>query len=465
MPSIPPRRLAPLPLAVMLLSLAGCTEGAVFDSEQCLDTCDTAAGEWSPSERLAHRRSDSPQDPQLAISDDGTALAIWEEEYSGDYNLRFSLLDATTGEWTQSDRLPHRSSDSPQDPQLVITNDGTALAVWEEEYSGDYDLRFSVFEFSTGVWSQSERLANRSSDSPQDVELAITNDGNALAVWEEEYSGDYDLRFSVFDFASKKWSQSERLANRDSDSRQDPQLAATDDGSALLIWEEKFGGDYDLRFSVFDVATGLWTQSERLANRDSDARQDPQLAVTEDGAAMAVWEEKFGGDFDLRFSVFDFATGSWTQSERLANRDSDSKQDPQLVLTDNGTALAVWEEKFAWDFDLRFSVFDFASGTWTQSKRLANRGSDSRQSPKLAVTDDGIALAIWEEEFSGDYDLRFSVLNATTGEWAPSERLAHRRSDSPQDPQLAIADDGTALAIWEEEYSGDYDLRFSTLVF
>ncbi|TXC66516.1 hypothetical protein FSC37_13685 [Piscinibacter aquaticus] len=141
------------------------------------------ANSWQPWARVDASGSLTAREADVALSADGTAMAIWRERNPGDSN--YSVKAARylpQGGWqapqTIDDSFDNVVAESP--PKVAMDASGNAIAVWHQGNS----LYYNVFSASGG-WGTAVQVDTNavSSTFPADIRTVMTAGGRAVATW------------------------------------------------------------------------------------------------------------------------------------------------------------------------------------------------------------------------------------------------------------------------------------------
>lgn len=173
---------------------AGTLSGAVMDANGAIGVVTSGsdvynialpagATSWQPWARVDASGSLTARDADVAISANGTAMAIWRERNPGDSN--YSVKAARylpQGGWQApqsiDDSFDNVVAESP--PKVAMDASGNAVAVWHQGNS----LYYNVFSVSGGWGTAVPVDANAvSSTFPADIRLVMTATGRAVTTW------------------------------------------------------------------------------------------------------------------------------------------------------------------------------------------------------------------------------------------------------------------------------------------
>jgi hypothetical protein len=121
-----------------------------------------------------------------------------------------------------------------------------------------------------------------------------------------------------------------------------------------------------------------------------------------------------------------------------------SCRNPGVGVDGAGNATAIWD-RFASSYEVQSASRDTETGTWNEPVKLASGGS-STPSPELAVATQGGAVAVWSEHSDQTGYLVHGAIMSPRRQWLPAQTISAQHSLVPQ---VAIDGRGGALSIWQ----------------
>jgi hypothetical protein len=181
-PFVPPALAAGL-LSAAVMDASGAIGVVTSGSDVYNITLPAGATSWQPWARVDASGALTAEDADVALSSNGSAMAIWRERNPGDSN--YSLKAARylpTGGWqapqTIDDSFDNVIGDSPA--KVVMDGAGNAVAVWHQGNS----MYYNVFSASGGWGTATQVDANQvPSTFPVEIRLVMTESGRAVAIW------------------------------------------------------------------------------------------------------------------------------------------------------------------------------------------------------------------------------------------------------------------------------------------
>ena len=305
-------------------------------------------------------------DAEVALDNNGNALIVWYQ--SDGSNNQVFRSEYRNGEWTDPTSLTddHISIDGQDafDPEPALSESGTALITWAQN-DGSNDQVFRS-EYRNGEWTDPTSLTDDhiSPDGADafDTELVMDSSGNALIAWVQN-DGSNDQIFRS-EYRNGEWTDPTSLTDDhispDGEDAYNVEIAMDDNGNALIVWEQ-YDGDFD-RVYISEYRNGSWTDPDSLSDAispdGSDVSDEPEVAISDSGSAIVAWVQSLFESDAVYFS--EYQNGSWNHPESgdiisvLSRNDRDA-DDIELDMSSNGEAVMAWEQDEPGDdYDLVF---------------------------------------------------------------------------------------------------------------
>ena len=191
-----------------------------------------------------------------------------------------------------------------------------------------------------------------------------------------------------------------------------------------------------------------WSRAKDISAEKRWRRQpegeEPQVTLTRSGRAIAIWTASDEGHSTTPFirSATQSALGTdWSAPVGL--RGSIEGETPEVAATPAGEAVALWSASYNEESGLEASSLA-PDGKWKWAKRLDNPGPFAE--PRLTTTARGEAVGAWVKEFEDDGSqvLQVAARNPS-GRWKVRS-LAPQTE--PYDPSIVAGPGGGVRVIW-----------------
>jgi uncharacterized protein YbdZ (MbtH family) len=175
------------------------------------------------------------------------------------------------------------------------------LAVW---YQGD-GFRPNIWanrDDSGNGWGSAEHIEieDRYAFSPQ---IAIDNNGNALAVWLQDDGSRYNIWANRYTLSSG-WGLAKQIEGNNIGSAYDPQISFDNNGNALTVWQQENGSLHNIWANRYTLSSG-WGSAEKIESNDIGSAYDPQISINNKGSALAVWIQNNGSKNNIWSNRFE----------------------------------------------------------------------------------------------------------------------------------------------------------------
>ena len=186
----------------------------------------------------------------------------------------------------------------------------------------------------------------------------------------------------------------------------------------------------------------------------SEETSSPQVAVDAQGDAIAVWQAEMGTGIVVQAAVRR-AGGTWQAPIKISAAGANDM--PQVALDAKGDAVAVWRRFNGTEFIVQGAVRR-ADARWQAPVNLSAAGH-SASSPQVAVDPQGNAVAVWQRFRSRHVIAVQGAVRPVGGSWQAPVELSASDPDSSVHPQVAVAANGDAVAVWKSDGASGFIVK------
>lgn len=327
------------------------------------------------------------------------------------------------------------SSPSVGAPSVAIDPVGNVSLLWSRSNGVANDVQALSHPAGSGGWVGQTTLSGSNTFNPQ---IAVGADGTTFAIWRWFDGTKYRVQV-----ASKPpgegWTGAQTISTAGGNAYT-PSIAVSRSGSVAAIWARHNGTNL-LSETGYLPRGRTWTiggvGSGQLVGGET------QVGVDAAGNAVFLW----GGPQGSVDTAYRRDDGFDLGGDELTPSGGGGSLEPQLAVGDDGTAVAVWVQQ---DIGLAsvFAATRSGSGGWQFSPEPLSAGGPFAASPRVAVDSRGNAVAAWIEDLSSS---GLHVLRAATrpvgGSWSESV-LVSDVDEGPTAPSLAVDPNGNAYLVW-----------------
>jgi Bacterial Ig-like domain len=382
--------------------------------------------EWSAIERLDSNAGGNSFGTNLAVSADGSAIAVWLQTLNGP-GVWASRFTPTSG-WSNATQISATgvNFNGLDEPKVSIRSDGSAIVVWPQFAESQWSAWSNRFEPKTG-WDVAQRLdASRPLGSPtiDDPDVAACTDGRAIALW-KEYQGVFASVLSP----KTGWSTPTNVSLNSSGSLSSIYVGCGSNGDGFAAWDSSITGLHVARHTV----AGGW-QAETQLSKESIYISN--FATGPNGQLFAVWDQ----GSTAWASRYEPSSG-WGTAFRLDNGLYGST--PAVAVDGGGRALVIWSSSDRIRDQIWSRRFDPTTG-WTSAAPIET-GSERPLIPRLSMNANGEAVAFWVQ---GNRFTFWTMRYSPTMGWSiPQSPDSENREANVIHAGIAL--NGDILTLWQ----------------
>ncbi|MGA3058410.1 MAG: hypothetical protein ABSE70_10320 [Candidatus Limnocylindrales bacterium] len=302
--------------------------------------------------------------------------------------------------WAASVQVNTDAGSAVQDNVAYATGpDGTLYAVWEDARNGDSDIYFSSRDPSTGAWSSEIKLNTDAGTSSQRApSIAVDGSGNVYVVWADDRAGSTDTDIYFAKRTGSTWGANTKVSNATDVSVGDqPRIAVTSGGMAVAVWVDKRSGQANVYSARLAVGATAWSTNYKVTSDTSAEKAAPDVALSANGTAYAVWRDDQSNAGDIYFATLGPTATAWSSNSRI---DDDSiatgvDRSPRIGLGSNGNVLVAWLDGRTTAGQVR--VRQRTGTSWSSSVQVSDDAAAPGGGVALAVKADGGVIVAWDD--------------------------------------------------------------------
>lgn len=353
--------------------------------------------------------------PRIAADTAGNVYVVWTDERDGTKDVYYSWKSSANG-WSANTRINDVAEEYQDDPDLVVSSDGTVYAAWNDGRDDAYGDVFFSQRPAGGSWDDSIRVNDEMWASQHNASLALDNLERVNIVWQDWRASNYDIYFSQR-ATNGVWTASTRIDDDSGSADQNsPHLAIDKSGNLSAVWEDSRNGNWDIYYS-YRPENGTWTTNVKVNDDTGSADQkEPAIAVDASGRVYVLWTDWRNGNEnpDIYFS-WRSTTGVWSANQKINNDAGTTSQwYPQIVADASGNAHAVWLDNRTGPHV--YYAYRPTGGVWQANKQVDDGTYIGYWGVSLALDSNNNVHVVWEDDRSGNADI-YHVMKPDGQEW------------------------------------------------
>jgi len=359
-----------------------------------IQTSDSATFRWEPSQQQAGAGTD----PRIDVDRTGNAVMLFKNTNQNDLRVRqYSAASQTWSSITVLDTLPASSTS----PDIKLSASGIAIAVWVHNTGLGRVIQAASYDPTTFSWTSNINLSLPTATADFEPHVAINDNGDGMAVWNAYQNNDTTLiQAARFNGATKTWQgfpTNLTFGNESFDSR----VGIDNNGNAITIWTHSpfgTGGSTYIESSTYDPVTDIWSNPVIISGNPDHATL-PDLSVTSNGNAMAIWIDDIGtNQHVLRANKYSGSTKNWKTIEYDIDLINSNLTPVKVAMSNIGTAIIVDSDQVtgvSWKYNIEAYHYDPTTDLWDVAPKILAQTTFQSASPQVAMDDVGNGVAIW----------------------------------------------------------------------
>jgi hypothetical protein len=409
---------------------------------------------WNASAEMLENDNSAAVTPRIAMNGDGDAIVIWAQQRGTVYDLYSRFYRHNDG-W-DTIRSVENDLNATEQPQIAIAPNGNAIAVWREYGNGAWNIVANTYDAGSGQWGTPQLIEHLDTNA-SDPMIAMSANGDAVAVWWQYDTADWSIFANHFDAATQSWDGNAAVIEHGSGDAYDPKVAMDAHGNAIAIWRQ-YDSNVILRTYVnhYDAATHQWLASARTLDEGHANTSEQHIALDAAGNAVAVWRCAYQGTFRLFANQY-IVTDTW-QGEQIIQEDNRTVGNSTVAFDAAGNATALWTQIDPDGWRNLYANRLAAGATAWDGTVLVRAAKKDIYAPVLRFDAHGNGVAVYSQMNPDSvFDVRSVRYSPTRGWWGPSWVEDAKKDTSIVD--LGVDDDGNAFAVWSQS-DGTWDRIF-----
>lgn len=296
---------------------------------------------WSDAVELLKNNMAVVYCPKISMNARGHAVAVWSH-YDGVRSSVWAICYAPNSGWGVATSIEVDTNQcDAETPQVDIDIHGNAIVVWRRYNHTQRSIWANRYEVGAG-WLIPTLIDSNHFGDAESPQIAIDQGGSALAVWRQSDGMGHKVWFSRCTHDAR-WCESQTLEIDDAWQAFEPQIAVYRNGNAIAVWNKFNIGRSTVWASCYTPNVG-WDDAQMIsANSSSSNANKAQISISHNGAAMAIWHQIDNESHRIYVNCYRPGVG-WSDAVVLKSSLSGRADLPQVAMSESGDAIAVWQQ-------------------------------------------------------------------------------------------------------------------------
>jgi hypothetical protein len=377
--------------------------------------------------------------PHVAADPGGSAIAVWFQKEGVIGRIGASWYVPGQG-WETPEVISPAGATSGV-PKVGVDSSGNAIAVWRQKHTTMNIFGAWANRYTGTSWGTAESIgAVGSSFGDFIIEVAVEPDGDAMSVWHQRDGDRADVWANRY-ASGGPWGTATLIETENGGTARNPEVAVDANGNAIAVWAQNDGMDNFAAANRYP-AGGAWGTAQSIDNAPG-VSSDVGVASDPAGNAIAVWT-----GVGLRANRYAIV-GGWGTDVDLRSDLTGGIATPDVAVGQDGSAVAVWVQSDGALNNIWANRY-VPGNDWGTAKLIETGDTGHANWPNVAVDADGDAVAVWHQSDGTRTNIWANQYVAGQG-WAKAELIESEDLGDAQRPRIAVDPDGNAIAVWYQD--------------
>jgi PKD repeat protein len=369
-------------------------------------------------------------------------------------------LGTTTHLWDFDDE----STSTQADPGHTFTDPGTYAVTCTVTDSASPPHTVHATVDINAIESHWPVAVSTATGTQYSVQIAPDGSGGALMTWQDSRGSHTDIYVQrVGASGNPLWTADGAPVCTADNTQQLPQLIADGSGGALIVWEDRRGGEHSDIYAQRLDASGnlLWTANGVAVCGAANEQYYPQLIADGSGGGIITWQDYRSGSCDIYAQRLGTSGQPlWSANGVAVCTAADGQYKPQLIADGAGGAIVTWYDNRSENYDIYAQRVDGDGNVkWTGNGVAICTAASHQYYPQICSDGSGGGIITWYDYRSGNYDIYVRRVDGSGSPlWAANGVAVCTAANQQQFPQITASSSGSAIITWCDARSGSWDI-------
>lgn len=238
------------------------------------------------------------------------------------------------------------------------------------------------------------------------------------------------------------------------ESADQPHVAYSASGHAMAVWTQFDGVVTSIWASKFDQPSNTWRKADLVEQIIGGDAAGPRVSVDAAGNALVVWQQRVAGgasQWSIYANHYRSSNGTWATAEPIETGTAGDAVVPTVVVDTGGNGLAVWRQFDGAHADVWANRYTASTTSWGTPTLLESDDTGSADAPRIAMDGNGNAIAVWSQKVFNWNSIWANRFIASTGSWDAATLVESNDTSNARFPEVALDNTGNAVVVWRED--------------
>jgi hypothetical protein len=388
--------------------------------------------------------------PSIQIDADGNAMATWGQYNGSRHDPWINRYSAATRTWGTASLIDMSNTHSTYSSGAMFRANGDAMVLLSKHDGARYSIWSKTFSAAAGTWSAPILVDTNNVSDAGGASFAISGNGDALAVWVQSDGVRDNVWSNRHTATSNTWGAPVLIETDNAGSASGVQIAMNSNGDALAVWYQSDGTQNNMWANRYTASTRTWGAAALIESNNLGSVSYPQVVINENGDALAVWRQSDGTRNLVWANRYTSISRTWGTPTTIQAANGGIPGSHGVAIDPSGAGVAVWYQIDNDNPRIWSNRYIPASGSWGAAVPIDLSTAGSSSGADVEMDANGNALAVWHRWDGTRYNVWSNRYTAASQTWGAPVIIAIGTGSGDPNPRIAVQPDGDAHAVWQQ---------------
>jgi len=406
------------------------------------------------------------QNPKAVYLDDGSCVVVWEDARNGFTDIYAQRLDQRGAKlWGEKGVAICDAPKNQSFPQIINSGDGFMIIAWQDYRKNNSDIYVQkIALYGKTLWEKNGLPVCKAAANQLSPQLAGDGTGGAIITWYDYRSGKGEDIYAqkISRSGTTEWALDGIAVCVEQGTQWYPQIAGDGYGGAIICWDDKRSGYYDIYSQRIDPAgNAVWQKNGIPVCAAPENQEYCQITSCESDQFVIVWQDYRNANADIYAQKIN-VNGSvvWKTNGEIVCGVAANQERPQIV--GGKYPVIIWNDyrNGTGNSDI-FCQKLSSTGTplWFQYGVAICEAPGNQLNPKAVSDGDEGAVIAWQDQRNPSSAIFARRINKDgKALWVVDGRTICNSNSYAEFPVISSAKDGNFIIVWQDKRSGGLDL-------
>lgn len=388
--------------------------------------------------------------------------------------LNFLLLSSINlvAQWNTNSAIntPMSSAPKSQDNSHSVTDSkGGVITSWDDARNtatNSSDIYAQRIDKSGIIkWALNGIAVSSNSATQKSSAIIASDNGSAIITWEDNRNGNYDIYAQKIDSSGNiLWASNGIAVCSKSTNQKNPKLVSDNAGGAIVVWEDSLSFYWDIYAQrISSTGNQLWNSNGVSICSAPNAQGNPKIDIDGLGGAIITWQDKRNNvDYDIYAQrINNSGTVLWTANGVVVCNSVNTQNNPRIEPDGSNGALIAWVDKRnALDNDIYAQRIN-SSGVvqWTANGVAVCSATNNQSALDIKYIGSAGLILSWKDDRSGANAIYSQIISMSGVPQLTSNGILISNGLKSINPNTIVDGNGGAIIAWQDSTNIGWDIK------